>query len=145
MAKATMSTPANATKKWTANASGAGATYAANAQAASNAQSTNAIAAADSWLQGVNNAGTKMFTQGLTAAQQANKYSSRVASVGASRYSDGVSKSAGTFQTQITKVLNVEAGVQLSPKGPKGSQANIQRSTEMQQALRAAKLAGQFQ
>jgi len=145
MAKSVMASPANATKKWTTNASGAGATYAANAQAASTAQSQNAIAQADSWLQGVNTAGTKSYTNGLSSAQQQNKYASRVASVGASRYSDGVSKSAQTFQTQITKVLNVAAGVQLSPKGPKGSQANIQRSTEMQQAMRAAKLAGQFQ
>jgi len=142
----TMATPAAATKKWGTNAAGASASYVANATAAANSQAQNAIAQADSWLQGVTTAGTKSFVAGITSAAQENKYPTRVQAVGGTRYAQGVGtqQAQQTFQTQITKVLNVEASVPLSPKGPKGSQANINRSTEMQQALRAAKLNGQF-
>lgn len=141
----TMSTPAAATSKWTSRASIAGPVYASGVQASGNAQSQNAIAQADVWLQGVNQAGTASFTRGLQAAQQANKYQNRVASVGVQRYPQGITAGANAFQSQITKVLQVEGSVQLSPKGPKGSAANQLRSTEMQSALRAAKVAGQFQ
>jgi hypothetical protein len=140
-----MKSAADAAAKWKNNASGAGAAYVAGATAAANSQAQNAIAQADAWLTGVTQAGTARYTSGLQAAQQQNKYANRINAVGNTRFTSGVTASVQTFQTQIGKVLNAEAAVQLSPRGPKGSQANINRSTEMQQGLRAAKLAGQFQ
>jgi hypothetical protein len=138
-------TPQTAATKWQTRAGAAGADYVAGAQAASQLQANNAIAQAQSWLDGVNNAGVKSFTSGLQAALTVNRYSSRIGAVGQSRYTNGVSTALQTFQAQIAKVLAVESAVQLSAKGPKGSPANIQRATEMMQALRAAKVSGAFQ
>lgn len=137
-------TAASAAAKWSQNAQGAGASYVAGAVAAAAEQSTNAIAQANSWLTGVTTAGVKAFTAGLEAAQKNNTYATRIQAVGNTRYTSGVSTAQNTFQTQIAKVLTVEFAVALSPKGPKGSTANQLRSTEMQQALRQAKVNGQF-
>lgn len=140
-----MKTPAQAATKWANGTGGAQALYTSNAVAAAPAQTQNAIAQAQSWLSGVTTAGVTAFTSGLNAANAAQKYSKKIQAVGGARYAQGTSASKDTFQSQIGKVLQVEASVPLSPKGPKGSQANVLRSTEMQQALRAAKVAGQFQ
>jgi hypothetical protein len=139
-----VATADSATKKWTSRAGVAAPDYVAGATAAATHQADNAIAQADSWLAGVSNAGVASYKAGLTAAKNAGTYATRIQSVGGSRFTDGVSKSANVFTTQIAKVLSVEAAASLSPKGPKGSAANAQRSTEMQQALRAAKVNGQF-
>jgi hypothetical protein len=143
---ASNTTAASAATKWSQRASGAGANYAAGAQAAAQAQTTNAVAQADSWLQGVQQAGTASYTAGVQAAGAANKYATRVASVGQSRYTAGVALPASqtNFQNQIGKVLNVENSVNLGPKGPKGSVQNQTRSTQMQTALHAAKVSGAF-
>jgi hypothetical protein len=137
-------TATQAAQKWSQNAQGAGASYVSGAVAAAGTQATNAIAQAASWLTGVTTAGVKSFTAGIEAAASANKFANRVNAVGNTRYTQGISTSQPTFQTAIGKVLTVEYGVQLSPKGPKGSSANQLRSTEMQTALRQAKLNGQF-
>lgn len=143
---ATTTTAAAAATKWSQRAATAGPNYQAGAAAAAQTQVTNAVAQADSWLQGVQQAGTASYTAGVQAAGSANKYASRVASVGASRYQAGVALPASqtNFQTQIGKVLNVENSVNLGPKGPKGSVQNQQRSTAMQTALHAAKVSGAF-
>jgi hypothetical protein len=142
-------TAQSAAKKWQTNAQGASATYTAGSQAAAQAQVTNAVAQAGSWLQGVNQAGENGYTKGVQAAGQAGTYANRVASVGGQRYSQGVATPAATtnFTNQIGKVLNVEttASAALPAKGPKGSAANSNRSTAMQQALHAAKVNGIFQ
>ena len=140
-----MKTAAQAANKWKNGTAGAQALYVQNATAAAQSQVSDAVAMADAWLSGVTTAGTKSYVAGLNASGQKGTYAKKVASVGGARYADGTAKSTDTFTTQIGKVLTVEAGVPLSPKGPKGSQANILRATEMIQALRAAKLAGQFQ
>jgi len=136
-----------AATKWQQRASGAGANYTAGAQAAAQTQTTNTLAQANSWLEGVNQAGVSGFTKGVTAAGQKGKYASRVASVGGTRYTSGVGTPAAVqnFTTQIGTVLQVESGVNLPPKGPKGSAANQSRSAAMQSALHAAKVSGAFQ
>lgn len=141
---ATGTSAATAAQKWSSRASIAGPDYVSGATAAAATQTANTVAQASSWLQGVNQAGTKSFTDGVTAAGQAGKYAARINAVGSSRYTQGVGAATQTFQTQIGKVLTVENSVQLSPKGPKGSAANQLRSTEMQTALRQAKVNGQF-
>ena len=140
-------TAQSAATKWQQRAQGAGANYAAGAQAAAQTQTTNTLAQANSWLEGVNQAGISGFTKGVQAAGQANKYATRVASVGSSRYTAGVGTPAAmqNFTGQIGKVLQVTGSVNLPPKGPKGSVANQSRSTAMQTALHAAKVSGAFQ
>jgi hypothetical protein len=140
-------TAQTAATKWQQRAQGAGANYAAGAAAAAQEQTTNTLAQATSWLEGVNQAGVAGFTKGVTAAGQAGKYASRVASVGSSRFTAGVGTPAAmqNFTGQIGKVLQVEGSVNLPPKGPKGSVANQNRSTAMQMALHAAKVSGTFQ
>jgi hypothetical protein len=141
---AVQKTAASVATKWSQHAQGAGADYVAGAVAAASTQAANAIAQASSWLTGVTQAGTKAFVAGIEASQSTNKYASRVQAVGNARFTSGVSTAQGTFQTAIGKVLSVEYAVVLSPKGPKGSAANQLRSTEMQTALRQAKVNGQF-
>lgn len=139
-------TAAGAATKWAARAQVAGPDYVAGAVAAAALQVANALAQANSWLQGVNAAGVKAYDAGVTAAGQAGKYAAKINSVGSARFTQGVTASTALFQTQIGKVLAVEAQTvaTLPPKGPKGSAANQLRSTDMQTALRQAKLNGQF-
>lgn len=140
-------TAQSAATKWQQRAAGAGTNYAAGAAAAATTQTNNTLAQANSWLEGVNQAGVSGFTKGVQAAGQSGKYAARVASVGSSRYTAGVNTPAAVqnFTTQIGKVLTVENSVSLPPKGPKGSTANQARSTAMQTALHAAKASGAFQ
>jgi len=139
-------TAQSAATKWNARASVAGPDYVAGAVAAAATQAANAIAQAQSWLQGVNQVGVKGFTDGVNASAQSGKYASRINAVGSGRYTSGVAASVNLFTAQIGKVLAVETQAVggLSPKGPKGSPADSLRSTEMQTALRQAKLNGQF-
>ena len=140
-----MKTPSQAATKWKAGTAAGAPLYATNASAAAQLQVANAVAGADNWLTGINAAGKNAFVNGLNASGSKGTYAKKINSVGGQRYSQGTAAASDTFTTQIGKVLQVEAAVPLSPKGPKGSAANTQRSTEMQQALHAARVAGQFQ
>jgi hypothetical protein len=140
-----MKTAAQAATKWKAGTAGAQPLYVANAAAAANTQVANAIAGAQNWLSGINAAGIASYTAGLSASQAKGTYAKKINSVGGARYGQGTGAAADLFTAQIGKVLQVEAGVALGPRGPKGSPANTARSSEMQAALHAAKVAGQFQ
>ena len=140
-----MKTAAQAAAKWKAGTAAGAALYSANATAAASTQVANAIAQAESWIAGINAAGVARYTAGLQSSQAKGTYAKKINAVGAARYSQGTGASADIFTTQIGKVLQVEAGVGLTPRGPKGSPANTQRSSEMQAALHAAKVSGQFQ
>jgi len=140
-----MKTASQAAGKWKAGTAGAQALFVTNASAAAQTQVQNAISGADNWLAGINSAGTKGYVAGLNSSAQKGTYAKKINSVGGARYAQGTGAASDTFQAQITKVLAAAAAVPLTPRGPKGSMANIQRSTEMQQGLRAAKVNGSFQ
>ena len=140
-----MKTAAQAATKWGNGTAGAQALYSQNAAAAADSQVSNAIAGAQNWLAGVNAAGITAFTNGLQASGNKGTYAKKINAVGGARYAQGTAAAKDTFTVQIGKVLTVEAGVVLSPRGPKGSAANAQRSSEMQAALHMAKVSGQFQ
>ena len=71
-------------------------------------------------------------------------YQVNAADKGFRNYGPGIQGATNAFSTAIGKVLNVIGGLTLPPKGGPGNPANLQRASLIDDALHAAKLAGQF-
>lgn len=118
---------ANAAPFYTANAKGAAATWASNAAAAEQnwAQGVQGAVSRNAFATGVNNAG-------------ASKYANAIDSKGSARFADGISKAGPAWTAGFGKIAQTVAGTDIGPRGPRGSQANKQRSAAMQDAFRKA-------
>lgn len=128
-------------KKFVNNAQVAGPSYTAGVANAGPAWAANTKAASDNWAQGVAAAASSgRFAQGINANSQA-KFQSRASGVGPQRYSQGVAGAGDAWQQGTAPYLATIAGLQLPPRQPKGSAANIQRVAMIAAALRAKKLA----
>jgi len=129
-------------KKFTTNASAAQPAYATAVASAGPAWAAATKAAADTYAQGVQQAISQgRFAQGVNANSQ-NKFQTRAAGVGPSRYGTGVLAAGDNWQQNTQPFLNVIASLNLPPRGVKGSPQNIQRVSAVADALRAKKLQG---
>ena len=85
--------------------------------------------AADSFLKGVNAAGTA-------------KWQKNAIEKGPSRFSQGVTLAVDAYSKGFAPYRNVIANLTLPPRGPKGDASNINRVAVVAKALHDKKLAG---
>lgn len=128
--------------KWVRVTSGAGAEYeegvrnpsadwqkeTASANAAYKAGLQKSIAA-DSFLKGVNSAGT-------------SKWQDMAIAKGPSRFTQGVALAVDAYSAGFAPYRQTIQGLTLPPRGPKGDPANINRVAVVAKALHDKKLAG---
>lgn len=127
--------------KWARNAGGASTEYATNAQAAGQEWASQTAAAAQNFVAGVTASGIgERFRRGVQRAG-AQKYSARIAELGASRYSQGVGAAQGDWQEGFSPFAQTIAGLTLPQRRPRGDPGNIQRVSVVAQALHARRLA----
>lgn len=127
--------------KWSRNAGGASQDYATNAQAAGQEWQTQTANAAQNYVAGVTASGIgDRFRRGVQKAG-AQKYSSRIAELGSSRYSQGVSAAQGDWQEGFSPFAQTIAGLTLPQRRPRGDPGNIQRVSTIAQALHQRRLA----
>jgi len=124
-------------EKWARRVSGASMDYQAGAESAG-----------ERWASGAKAANTT-YTQAVTAAANAGRYSRGVEKAGAGRfvkgvrdkgavrYGPGAAAAQSDFSGAIAPVLEVISRTDLPPRGPRGSDGNYQRVVKIGQALRA--------
>lgn len=131
---------ATAAQKYTQRAGGAGAEYAQNAAASASDWESMSVASAGNFKAAVS-AGDidKRWSGGIRKAG-AGKYQRKVQSVGASRYSQGVSAGAQDYQSGVQPYLSAIEGITLPPRRPRGDPANQARVAPIGAALSALRL-----
>jgi hypothetical protein len=125
--------------KFASRAQAAGPEYAAGVKAPSVDWQAATLAAGDNYEQGVTQGiGRKAFQKGVQGSGTA-KWQDKAATVGASRYGQGVSGAAAAYATGFAKSAQILTSLTLPPRAPKGSPANIQRVQVVADALHRGK------
>ena len=135
---------ADAAKKWSTRAQGAGGDYTSGVSNAGQAWHDATVRSGDTWAAGVQAAvGQGRFAKGVERAG-ANRYQTRAANDGGQRYTQGVAGAQDQYQARVGKFLDVinTAKQALPMRRPKGDPANWARSQAIGQALHQAKLQG---
>lgn len=128
--------------KWSQRAQAAGPDYTKGVQNPRNDWAQNTAAAASSWAAGVQEAvGNGRFGKGVQAAGTA-KWQAAASSKGAQRYPQGVAGGTSNYQNGFAPYLQVISSISLTPRGPRGSPANVQRVQAIADALHQKKLSG---
>lgn len=126
--------------KWQSRASGASADYTAGVQSPRRGWHDSTKAAETAYNAGVQ-AGIARgaFGKGVDSAGD-SKWKDRASTLGSQRYPGGISAAAPAFQKGFGKFVPVLQGLDLSPRGPKGSAQNYDRAAKVGAALHAAKI-----
>lgn len=140
MAK-TPPSPNIASEKWASRAAASSAEFAQNASSAASEWESNAIAAASNYKAAVTAGNIEQRFAGGIRRSGAARYADRVQSVGATRYSQGVSEGQGQYAARVTPFYQVIASTQLPARKPRGDAANLQRVAVLADALHKARLA----
>lgn len=80
-------------------------------------------------------------TKGIEKAGNA-KWQSKAIALGVKRFPEGVRAAKADYIREVGPYLEVIRGLELPPRGPKGSPENFERSRVVGEALRNKKLAG---
>lgn len=133
--------PASALQsKFATRASAASPDYKDGVMNPKRSQSEAAIAAADAYASGIQQAiGDQRFQKGLRKAGDA-KWQAKASSVGANRYPSGVQAAAPDWAQGVQPYFDAISKVSLPPRLPKGDPANINRVAAVATALRQVKL-----
>ncbi len=133
------------------DASASAAKFARNAGAALGDYKSGVEGAGERWLAGASGAksnwaaGTQeaiardAYGTGVAKAGSA-KYTRNAATVGPQRYQQGVTNAAPEWQTKTQPYLETMKNTTLTPRQPKGSPSNWQRSQQLGMALREKKI-----
>lgn len=128
--------------KWAQRAGSASADYENGVMTTSKDQATSAIAAAGLYQQGVTEAISRgAFQKGLQKSGKAG-WQKGVQEKGAQNFATGVmapSAQSG-YATESARFDGARNAAASSPRGPKGSPANLQRVALVANALRAVKI-----
>lgn len=125
--------------KFARNAQNAQPDYEAGVKNPSVSWATASGAAQGSYEAGVQQAITrKAYGKGVAAAGDA-RWSKGAVEKGPVRYAQGVGLAQGDYAARMAPVLDVISRVDLPPRGPRGSAANLARMTPIPQALAALK------
>jgi hypothetical protein len=125
--------------KFARRAQSAGAEYEAGVRSPAVPWSQASNAAQASYEQGVQGAiARKAYGKGVTAAGDA-RWAKNAIDKGPARYAQGVQLAEGDYAQRMAPVLDAIGRVDLPPRGPRGSAANLQRMTPIPQALAALK------
>ena len=126
--------------KWSQRAGAASQDYATGVQGAGSAWQQNTAAAEQAYQDGVTQAiAKKRFGAGVTA-NAASRFVRKATTDGPQRFASGVQGSTDSYTAGVQPYLDVLKGVNLPPRGPKGSPANMQRAQVVAMALRAKKV-----
>lgn len=127
--------------KFANRAANAAPDYKAGVMTPRRSQSQSAVAAAGTWQASVASAGAlARFKARITAAGDAG-WQAGVIAKGADRYAPGVRAGQTKWANNVGPYLQVIAGLNLPPRGIRGSDANIQRVSAVATALHAKKVA----
>lgn len=107
-----------------------------------NDQAEKAIAAEDAYVAGVQDSIARGARVAGLQKSGNQKWKERTMNLGAGRYASGVKAGQGEYQKNTAPYLNTLAGLNLTPRGPKGSPENYNRAQEVGQALHAQKISG---
>ena len=128
--------------KFVARGQAAGADYTAGIRGSGERWKANTKAGKDNWVQGVQESITRnAFEKGVDAAGAAG-FEDRATSVGPQRFAQGIGQAKNKWIQNTTPYLNMMSGLSLTPRGPKGSPQNQQRSAEVATANRRKKVGG---
>jgi len=128
--------------KWSQRAGAAGADYTNGVKSPRRDWAQNTAAAASSWAQGVSDAvANGRFAKGVNNAGTA-KWQTGATTKGATRYPQGVAAGQGNYSAGFGPYLQVISSLNLTPRGPRGSPANVQRVQQISDALHAKKISG---
>lgn len=129
-------------EKWVRRASQAGPDFEAGIRNPRRAWAEATIEAAPNFKAGVQaaaNAG--LFEKGVRKAGNA-KWQENAIAKGPGRFAEGVGLARDAWQAGFGPFQSAIAALNLPPRGPKGSPANLQRVAAVANALRALKLRG---
>jgi len=125
-------------EKWKAKASAASGDYKEGLSFPKHDQAEAAIAAEESYNSGVTEAIARgAFVKGVEAAGSA-KWKNKSETVGAQRFTGGVTAAVDDFKKGVTQSISVLSGLDLPPRMPKGNPANLERVRIVNEALRKA-------
>jgi hypothetical protein len=125
--------------KWNRRASSAGQEYTEGVGSPRRSWSGATKAAEGNYEQGIQSAiGRKAFGKGVEAAGDA-KWKDRSETLGSGRFASGVAASQDQYTKGFAPYFQVLSGLNLPPRGAKGSPANLQRVAAVATALRNAK------
>lgn len=125
--------------KFERRAGQAGQDYEAGVQEVSDSEQQQAtLDAADTWEQGIQDAIAEgRFSSGV---QNPNKsWQTASLETGSSRFTQGASQAGDTWQSGFSEFADVLEGLNLQPRGARGSEANFQRSRQVGEALHNAR------
>lgn len=106
-------------------------------------QAEAAIAAKAAYEQGVQDAISRGAREAGLRKAGTQKWKTRAVQVGAGRFATGVQAARAEYEDNTKPYLETIAGLTLTPRGPKGSPENYQRSQAVGQALHEKKLSVQ--
>ncbi len=125
--------------KWNRRASSAGPEYEAGIRNPAGDWAASAVAAKGAWQQGVTAAASRdAFAKGVAAKGNAH-WQQRAIEKGPARFAQGVVVGQGDYEKGFAPYLEAISRVDLPPRGPAGSEANLQRMTGIPRALAALK------
>lgn len=128
-------------KKWAEVTPGRSAYYEAGAVGAGSDWEAKTAAAAAAYRAAVSAPTIEaMFRGGVKKAGGA-KYDRKVKEVGVARFGPGVTAAVEDMKAGVEPMLSTIAAVTLSPRQPRGSEANWRRSIEVGMALHKKRLA----
>jgi hypothetical protein len=128
--------------KWSQRAQAAGTDYGAGVKSPRRDWAQNTAASADSWAQGVTDAvANGRFARGVNAAGTP-KWQTGATTKGVTRYPQGVAAGGPNYNAGFSPYLSVISGLNLTPRGPRGSPANVQRVQIIADALHRKKVGG---
>jgi hypothetical protein len=132
---------ADAAKKWGDVTPGRAAYYESGVAGAGQEWQANTQNAAASFKAAVSAANIgQMFAGGVKKAG-AEKYQRKASGVGKDRFGAGVTAAVGDYQTGVDPMLQTIGALTLTPRQPRGSEANLTRVREVATALTKKRLA----
>lgn len=121
--------------KWARRASAAGTDYEDGVSTTKKDWAGNTAAAKDSYASGVQEAiAGGRFEKGVREAGT-DKWRSKAASKGATRYPEGVRDGQSDYENGMGPVLDTLSRITLGPRGPRGSPRNYDRVKQVGDAL----------
>jgi len=125
--------------KFERRAGAAGQDYEAGVSDVSDSEQQSAtLEAADSWEQGIQDAIAEgRFQNGVNNPNKS--WQQAALETGSSRFTQGASQAGGTWQDAFSSFADTLEGLNLQPRGARGSEANFQRSREVGEALHNAR------
>jgi len=126
-------------EKWRSRATAATSDFAAGVETPRNPWSKGALAASETWKSAVTEAAARDAYRKGVSARTDEFWKTRTLTVGAARYSDGVSKSVDIYKGNWSAYYDVLSKLELTPRGPRGDPKNLERVRAIMQALRSKK------